>query len=122
MKVKCHSCKKKYNPDTEDGCSLNNKPFCENCSRKKEHLKYAKEYAKEFKKNFKNKNEELSEILQTNIMNVTGEPFLSPRCGKCGNNPATEDHACPYAEDINGDSETLCNCCADCCQDCADDI
>ena len=31
-------------------------------------------------------------------------------------------HTCPYAEDINGDSESLCDCCAVCEHECAMDI
>lgn len=41
---------------------------------------------------------------------------------KCEKNPAEPDHTCPYNEDINNDSETLCNCCKDCAQECAWDI
>ena len=33
-----------------------------------------------------------------------------------------EDHTCPYSEEINHDSESLCNCCSYCAQQCADDI
>ena len=33
-----------------------------------------------------------------------------------------EDHTCPYSEDIDGDSEFKCNCCAYCIQECANDI
>jgi hypothetical protein len=38
---------------------------------------------------------------------------------------AQAPHTCPYAEDINNDSESLCNCCAECehqCHQCAMDI
>lgn len=47
--------------------------------------------------------------------------------GKCGardgcQNPAEEDHTCPYAEEINEDYESLCNCCSDCAHECAMDI
>ncbi len=38
----------------------------------------------------------------------------------CG--PAQSPHTCPYAEDINGDSETLCECCEKCAHECAMDI
>lgn len=41
---------------------------------------------------------------------------------KCGKNPATELHPCPYAVDVNGDYETLCACCVDCENECADEI
>lgn len=40
---------------------------------------------------------------------------------RCGN-PGTEEHTCPYAEDINNDSESLCNCCNECAGQCAMDI
>jgi len=39
----------------------------------------------------------------------------------CGN-AAKELHTCPYAEEINDDSEALCICCDDCTQECAWDI
>jgi len=41
---------------------------------------------------------------------------------KCGSNPEEEDHICPYAEDIHGDRESLCNCCSVCASNCAADI
>lgn len=39
----------------------------------------------------------------------------------CGHEQ-TEPHTCPYAEDVNNDSETLCTCCDACAQECAYDI
>jgi len=42
-------------------------------------------------------------------------------CG-CGRNPIETDHICPYHSYINGDDETLCNCCSDCERDCAMDV
>lgn len=41
-------------------------------------------------------------------------------CG-CGN-PAEPLHSCPFKEEINDDSETLCNCCNDCRHECAMDV
>lgn len=41
-------------------------------------------------------------------------------CG--GKNIAEEDHSCPYAEEINGDYLSECNCCSDCQLECANDI
>jgi hypothetical protein len=38
----------------------------------------------------------------------------------CGN--ASSLHTCPFAEEINNDSESLCNCCNDCTHECAQDI
>lgn len=36
--------------------------------------------------------------------------------------PKAEPHACPFDEEVNGDSETLCRCCESCTSECADDI
>lgn len=47
-----------------------------------------------------------------------GEGRLTCRCGQ----PGEEPHTCPYAVDINHDSENLCNCCSDCTAQCAWDI
>lgn len=43
-------------------------------------------------------------------------------CNKCEKNEAEEFHTCPYAEEINNDSEFTCDCCEGCQQQCADDI
>ena len=53
------------------------------------------------------------------------EVNMTEKCegGFCeGRNEATEPHTCPYAEDINDDSVTLCNCCEFCTDSCADEI
>lgn len=43
--------------------------------------------------------------------------------GKCRCGETSERlHTCPFAEEINGDSETLCNCCSECEHQCAMDI
>jgi len=40
---------------------------------------------------------------------------------ECGS--TSEDlHTCPFAEDINGDYESLCNCCSECTRECMMDI
>ena len=61
---------------------------------------------------------------------MTSDPrsFLPVKCETClrrkidpprlGRDP----HPCPYQQEINDDSETLCNCCAECQAECADDI
>lgn len=43
-------------------------------------------------------------------------------CDHCKKNPAEEPHTCPYAEDVNDDHETLCDCCDECREQCANDI
>lgn len=43
-------------------------------------------------------------------------------CNRCGGELAEELHTCPYAEEINDDHETLCNCCDECQHDCCMDI
>lgn len=53
----------------------------------------------------------------------TGETKIdSSKCEKCQVNDACDDHTCPYAEEINNDSESTCNCCDECTQECAMDI
>jgi hypothetical protein len=32
------------------------------------------------------------------------------------------EHTCPFSEEINGDSESLCTCCEYCTHQCAQDI
>jgi 23S rRNA maturation-related 3'-5' exoribonuclease YhaM len=39
----------------------------------------------------------------------------------CGQN-GTPDHTCPFAEEINNDFESMCNCCSGCRYDCAQDV
>lgn len=39
-------------------------------------------------------------------------------CGQLGE----PEHTCPYASDVNNDSDTLCNCCEKCESECAMDI
>lgn len=34
----------------------------------------------------------------------------------------TDMHICPFAEDIHGDSNEICNCCTECTNQCAMDI
>lgn len=36
--------------------------------------------------------------------------------------PWQKDHVCPFKQDINDDSESLCNCCEECTHECAMDI
>ena len=50
---------------------------------------------------------------------MTVEEKTCPRCGK---RPAQPPHTCPYAEEIHGDRETLCECCEECEKQCAWDI
>jgi hypothetical protein len=46
---------------------------------------------------------------------------MENQCERC-ENEAEELHTCPFQEDINDDSETLCNCCAACQHECCMDI
>lgn len=41
---------------------------------------------------------------------------------RCGEMSSEDEHLCPYKEDVNNDSETLCSCCDYCTQQCAMDI
>jgi hypothetical protein len=41
---------------------------------------------------------------------------------KCGDEPSEPPHVCPFAEEIYGDTETLCTCCEKCQHECAMDV
>ena len=43
-------------------------------------------------------------------------------CERCHKGAAQSMHTCPYQEEINGDSDTLCDCCEDCEAECCDSI
>ena len=43
-------------------------------------------------------------------------------CGCCGNQQKQELHACPRLMELDGDYESLCDCCESCESNCADDI
>lgn len=43
------------------------------------------------------------------------------KCDHC-DNPGEELHACPFAEEIHGVTDEVCNCCSDCTYECAMDI
>lgn len=47
---------------------------------------------------------------------------LNKKCNNCGKNDPSPLHTCPYAEEINNDYTTTCNCCSYCCSQCAWDI
>ena len=43
------------------------------------------------------------------------------KCQRCDHNEATEEHACPYDEELSNlphDELLLCNCCASCAKEC----
>lgn len=64
----------------------------------------------------KNIEQKLSESLKTDTSDTN-------KCECCGKNAASDEkHTCPYAEDVNGDHETMCNCCDNCSAQCAADI
>lgn len=48
--------------------------------------------------------------------------FNEGMCSRCGKKPAQGDHTCPFAEEIHGDKDFLCDCCVDCEHECAMDI
>lgn len=66
-------------------------------------------------------------ILQQNINDLSDGwedvPLVAVAQCRCGKNPMTPDeHTCPYQEDVNNDSVSMCSCCADCQHECAMDI
>jgi len=51
---------------------------------------------------------------------MSGEqPTLCPRCGV---NPATAPHLCPYQVDVRDDEKFQCCCCSECERECADEV
>lgn len=50
------------------------------------------------------------------------EHIESIKCSRCNKNDAAELHTCPFAEDVNNDTETLCDCCEECTHECEMDI
>ena len=50
------------------------------------------------------------------------EALEDDRCPSCKQEKADGPHTCPFAEEINGDSHSLCYCCSFCTQQCAMDI
>ena len=44
------------------------------------------------------------------------------KCESCGEKVEEGLHPCPYVQDINGDDDDVCNCCAECENQCAEDI
>lgn len=50
------------------------------------------------------------------------EEIEQQQCGGNCTNLAQPLHPCPYGSEINGDNETLCNCCEDCEHECAMEI
>jgi hypothetical protein len=43
-------------------------------------------------------------------------------CERCGKEVEPGEHGCPYAEDIHGNYDARCHCCAECTHECAMDI
>jgi hypothetical protein len=58
------------------------------------------------------------------FMTMAAKKECANLCGNRGGctNPEEADHTCPFSEEINNDSESLCNCCSDCRRECAEDI
>lgn len=53
------------------------------------------------------------------------ETLLAPTqiaCPRCSKPTENRPHTCPYQQEINDDSATLCLCCDSCMQECIDDI
>jgi len=50
------------------------------------------------------------------------ELLLDCTCNEVDDHTEDVYHICPYKEDIDGDSKTLCSCCEYCTQQCADDV
>jgi hypothetical protein len=59
---------------------------------------------------------------QQNGNDFIADVSSSGKCSRCEVNDAQSEHTCPYAEEINNDSDSLCDCCSDCEHECCMDI
>ena len=65
---------------------------------------------------------------EKNLNEPQDQPLLiadvssSGKCSRCEVNDAQSEHTCPYAEEINDDGDSLCDCCSDCEHECCMDI
>ena len=62
--------------------------------------------------------------LESRKSNLSQQAAISSsgNCSRCHTNDAADEHTCPYATEINGDYESLCDCCDDCKNECCMDI
>lgn len=65
----------------------------------------------------------------SNVISYTAHAVTCKRClakmgtcEHCHRGEVQGENTCPYKEEINGDSESLCTCCEDCRYNCAMDI
>ena len=56
--------------------------------------------------------------ISNNVLKDEEGSWLCPNCDGIGQEP----HTCPYQEDVNEDSVSLCTCCDSCIEDCTADI
>lgn len=64
----------------------------------------------------------LSDLMRKHLERDMSETSEEAKCSRCKVNPAEPDHTCPYAEEINDDHESLCDCCDACASECAADV
>ena len=57
-------------------------------------------------------------VLPEDFENMIGESNSTCKCGE----PGLANHTCPYKTDLNGDYDSLCNCCENCQVLCADEL
>ena len=52
------------------------------------------------------------------------QPYVADndKCSSCSKNDAKSLHACPFAEDVHNDRQSLCNCCDNCVRECCAEI
>ncbi len=93
---------------------------------------FFEELEKYFENTSKEKiDEDWQKSLEYDQVGPTMEEFLSEnestirknpnQCQKCSC-PEEQLHPCPYASEIHGDEESLCNCCSECVGVCLDEI
>jgi hypothetical protein len=65
--------------------------------------------------------EDKDKALHIGVVTNCADDYGTDECCTCDKHHYDE-HTCPFAEEINDDSETLCNCCPYCEYQCAMDI
>jgi len=66
--------------------------------------------------------DEISEVLDGNMQleDLPCKPVTTQVC-TC-EDVQHEYHSCPYREEVDGEPNSLCNCCPSCTDDCADSV
>lgn len=87
-----------------------------------DYVKACEAIAVRYHESFQIKND-MEDTKQTEYQPHAGNAFIVDvssigKCPRCKANDSQLEHTCPYAEEINNDNVSLCDCCYDCEQEC----